>query len=217
MKKIKILLIIVFIILLSGCSGTYNLKINEDLSIDENLDIVVDKGDDTYEKTLNLFERNKIDKKKYKVIATDKVVKITYDNTYTSIEDYIINSNLYKQMFNDISYSKDNKRLLISTNSKMYLNKTNSNYIYNNLDISSFKINIETPFRIIDNDADESTDNVLSWKIDNNTTNKDINFELNLDSAKSKYVQIIVLSMIGAIVLISLFIVITRFIKSRKI
>ena len=56
MKKIKVIILLFSIILLSGCSGTYNIKINEDLSIEENVNFTIPKDNDSYEKQLNYLK-----------------------------------------------------------------------------------------------------------------------------------------------------------------
>ena len=41
MKKIRIVFLILIILLITGCAGTYNLKIDEDLSVKEELSVTV--------------------------------------------------------------------------------------------------------------------------------------------------------------------------------
>ena len=41
-KKLKIFIIGILLILVTGCSGNYNLKINDDMSIDEELYLTID-------------------------------------------------------------------------------------------------------------------------------------------------------------------------------
>ena len=73
-RKFKIIILFLMIVILTGCSGNYNIKINADLSIDENLELSIDNNDDAYEKTLKLFEENNIKKNKYDVnISGDSV------------------------------------------------------------------------------------------------------------------------------------------------
>ena len=62
MKKFKYLIILLLIIITSGCTGTYNLKFNTDMSVEEELNVKLDYSDDTYEKSLSLFQNYNIDK-----------------------------------------------------------------------------------------------------------------------------------------------------------
>ena len=119
--NIKRLFLFVIIILLTGCSGNYNLNINDDLSINEELELSVENKNNAYQKTLNIFENNEIDKENYDVSVSGNEVKISYKNKYNSIEEYISNSEVYHQLFNKIEYNKSNNYidLYISENIKI--------------------------------------------------------------------------------------------------
>ena len=69
-NKFKFLFLIICIIFLTGCSGNYNLKINEDLSIDEELLLSIENGDGIYNNTIKIFEENDIDEDKYSVVRS---------------------------------------------------------------------------------------------------------------------------------------------------
>ena len=64
-KYIKLIFIGIILVLLTGCSGNYNLKINKDLTINEELELTLEKESETYEKSLKIFEDNNIDTSKY--------------------------------------------------------------------------------------------------------------------------------------------------------
>ena len=108
-NKIKFLILFLLIIITTGCSGNYNLKINADLSVDENLELTIDNENDAYEKTLKIFEDNKIKRDNYDVNINSNEVTITYKDKFDSIEDYILNSKVYPQLFSKIQYNKTSK------------------------------------------------------------------------------------------------------------
>ena len=54
-KKLKIFIIGILLILVTGCSGNYNLKINDDMSINEELYLTIDNSNNAYTKTLKIF------------------------------------------------------------------------------------------------------------------------------------------------------------------
>ena len=218
MKKLRIIVLIGIIILLSGCSGAYNLKINDDFSIDENLNIIIDiKNEDTYDKTKQLFDKNKISKKKYKLSASNDKITIDYKESYTSIEDYLLNSKLYHQLFDNINYSYYDGILRFKTNSKMLLQDNESESIFNNYDISMFQINLETPFKIKKSNADLENDNTISWTLNKDTKNKDINIEYNVTGSRNSIRDILILSLIGFITIGFIVFLIIRFKNSKKI
>lgn len=210
MKKIKILIILVLVIVLTGCSGTYNLKINEDLSIDESIDLTLPIKDGLYDNTLRLFENNKIPKEDYKVTASEKDVKIKYKTRYDSFEEYVLESKLYRSLFSDINYTKDKKTLNIDTTSVFKLDNSPSTNVVNDFDISLLQIKIDTPYKILSTNADNKEDNIMIWSLNKNTSKKRINFSLNIDKKTTAYVQIIVLSLIGIIIIASVVFVLKR-------
>ena len=217
MKKIKVIILLFSIILLSGCSGTYNIKINEDLSIEENVNFTIPKDNDSYEKTVKLFEDNNISEKKYEVVASDENVKVTYNEKYDSIEDYIINSKLYKNLFERINYSIDRKKLNISTESKFKLDNSLSSNITDDYNVSLLQINIETPYKVVENDADSVSENIYSWVLNKDTTDKKINMVININSKSNNYISIIVLILIGIVSIGSIIYVLSKTIKRQKI
>lgn len=216
MKKIKVLILFLGIILITGCSGTYNLKINEDLSVVENIDFTISSNNDAYNKTLKLFEDNNISKDKYDVVASDKNVKITYNETYDSIEDYIINSKLYKNLFDTINYENNGKEINISTSSVFKLDDSDSEFITEENNISLLQINVETPYKVVESNAENISDNIYSWTLNKDTTNKDIDFKINIRNKANSYISIIVLSLIGVIVVGTITVIVIRIIKRQK-
>lgn len=217
MKKVKIILFLLIIVLLSGCRGTYNIKINEDQSINEQLSVNIDNKDGYYELTKSLFEDNKVKKSKYKISPSKETIKINYNETYDSIEDYLLNSKLYRNVFDTINYTKDAKTLYIDTSSVIASSREYSNTMVNNNSIDLLQINIEVPNKVIESNAETVTDNKLSWVITDKTTKKKINFKIDIEHKKAKRNKIIVLSIISLIVISFGVLFYILFSKHRKI
>ena len=217
MKKIKYILVLFIIILLTGCSGTYNLTINKDFSVDEKLELKVDRNDETYNRTLNLFKNNKIPSDKYKVSVTKNNVEIKYNEKYNSIEEYIINSKLYHQFFDNIDYTYKEGKIQLFGESIMYLDKSNSNNLINNYNISMLNVNIDTPFKILYSNSDSKTDNTLTWKLDNNTKEKNISMIFDVEKSRNNIREYVLLGALTVIVFGSLIVLILRFYNSKKI
>lgn len=217
MKKIKIVLFLLMTIILTGCRGTYNIKINNDLSLDEELAVTISNKEDYYTKTENIFKSNNVDKKKYKITPSKETIRINYKEKYESIEDYLLNSKLYRNVFDKINYTKSDKELYINSSAILDSSNNISSGIVNKNNIDLLQINIEVPEKIISSNADTSTDNTLSWVIKKNDTKKEMNFKINIENSKAKRNKIIILSLITLIV-VSLFVfVIVLFRKHKKI
>lgn len=202
MKKIKYILLILIVFILTGCSGNYNLTFNKDLSINEELNILIDNSNNAYERTLDLLKKAEIDPDKYEIMIDKDKVKIVYKETYTSFENYYLNSKLYRSLFENIEYEKDNTGMSINTKSRFKLNDKNNQSIINAYDIDNFKINLSIPFNVTENNADSIKDNTYTWDLNNSDTYKEIN--LKYDYRNDRVPSIVLIS---TIVIISAWII----------
>lgn len=216
MKNIKKIIILLFVILLTGCSGTYNLKFNDDLSIKEELNVEIPSTEENKQKTLELFNNNKINNKKYSIKSSINKLKIKYSEEYISIEDYIVNSNLYHLLFDNISYDKTDKYIEVEAKNALDL-KNNSIYKVNNYDISLFQINLESTHKILSSNYDQKEGNIYSWTIDENTKEKEINFKISTDYYKNKIVYLVPLIIIGLVMVISFIYLYNRIRKTNRL
>lgn len=216
MKHIKKIIILLFVIILTGCSGTYNLKFNDDLSIKEELNVEIPSTEENKQKTLDLFKNNKINNKKYSIKSSNNKLKIKYSEEYISIEDYIVNSNLYHLLFDNISYDKTDKYIEVEAKNALDL-KNNSIYKVNNYDISLFQINLESTHKILSSNYDQKEGNIYSWTIDENTKEKEINFKISTDYYKNKIVYLVPLIIIGLVMVISFIYLYNRIRKTNRL
>ena len=214
MKKIKIVFLLLIILIVSGCSGTYNIKINKDLTVDEELDVTLEKQADYYNNLNMLLENKGIDKKDYKVANQGEDIKLEYKHTYQSVEEYILDSILYKQLFDNISYNTDKNTYSLETSNVFNFN---SPYLDNSHNIKLLQVNLTTPLNVIDDNSDSVSENTYSWTIDNKTKEKDIYIVFSANDKKINTGTIIVLitALISAIVLVIM--VVRRLLESRKI
>lgn len=216
MKHIKKIIILLFVIILTGCSGTYNLKFNDDLSIKEELNVEIPSTEENKQKTLDLFKNNKINNKKYSIKSSNNKLKIKYSEEYISIEDYIVNSNLYHLLFDNISYDKTDKYIEVEAKNALDL-KNNSIYKVNNYDISLFQINLESTHKILSSNYDQKEGNIYSWTIDENTKEKEINFKISTDYYKNRIVYLVPLIIIILVIGISFIYLYNRIRKTNRL
>ena len=217
-NKFKIILIIFLVIILTGCSGNYNLVINDDMSVEEEIDLVIDNKNDTYDKTLKIFEENNINIDNYDVSVIENEVHINYKENFDSLEEYIVNSKVYHLLFNEIVYNKtsDYIDLYIDQNLKIL----NSNTIINGSNLTDFnviQINITNPFDVNMSNAEMINDNVYTWTITKDDVTKKIQMQFKPQLNVFPYREVIVGSVIlicFAIILISIYI---RYRKKQKI
>lgn len=123
MKKIVILVCLLFFI--TGCTVTYNVSINEDLTVTE--EALITPSDDLYDIYYKTSRSNVLKEflEEYREILqqnnyTSEVIKdsnpyIKLHKTYQKMEDYIQNGILFNDYFDEIKYSKDDDIVKIET------------------------------------------------------------------------------------------------------
>lgn len=217
-KKIKYIVISVLLLLVTGCSGNYNVKINEDMSVNEELYLTIENKEGLYQKTLKIFNDNNVKEKDYEVVLSDDNLKITYNASYNSIEEYILNSKVYHQLIDNIELNKSNNYVDLYVNEKLKLSNSNMKQNGTNLtDLDVLQVNIENPFEVNFSNAELVTDNVYTWTIKNGDIEKRIQMQFKPSLDIFPYRQVIVLSVViicFVIIGVSIYI---RYKKSQKI
>lgn len=217
-KKIKYIVISVLLLLVTGCSGNYNVKINEDMSVNEELYLTIENKEGLYQKTLKIFNDNNVKEKDYEVVLSDDNLKITYNASYNSIEEYILNSKVYHQLIDNIELNKSNNYVDLYVNEKLKLSNSNMKQNGTNLtDLDVLQVNIENPFEVNFSNAELVTDNVYTWTIKNGDIEKKIQMQFKPSLDIFPYRQVIVLFVViicFVIIGVSIYI---RYKKSQKI
>jgi len=214
MKKIKIVFLALIILLVTGCAGTYNLTINEDLSVKENLSVNFSGEESSYDKINDLLRRENVKEDEYTLTTEGYNLKLDYNHEYTDIEDYLLNSLLYKQLFDSISYDSDNKEVALSAGNIFNLSTSKLNNSYN---IKNLQINVTTPLDVIEENADMINENTYSWTLDNTTKEKYMYLTFSKGSNLLNKGTTIVLCVMVVAVAISAIIMIKRLSESKKI
>lgn len=217
-KKLKIFIIGILLILVTGCSGNYNLKINDDMSIDEELYLTIDNTNNTYTKTLKIFKENNIPEKDYEVVLSDNNVRITYNKKYDSMEEYILDSKIYHELIDEIQFNKSNDYIDLYVNQKLKLSNDNIKSNGTNLvDLDVLQINIENPFSVNYTNAEIVNDNVYTWTIKKGDIEKKIQMHFKPSLNVFPYKQVAVLSTVIICSLIIIFTIYRRYKKRQKI
>ena len=218
-KKLKIFIIGILLILVTGCSGNYNLKINDDMSINEELYLTIDNSNNAYTKTLKLFKENNIPEDDYEVVLSDNNVRITYNKKYDSIEEYLLNSKVYHELIDEIQFNKSNNYIDLYVNQKLKVSNDNGIKMNgtNLVDLDVLQINIENPFDVNFSNAEIVNDNVYTWTIKKGDTEKKIQMQFKPSLNIFPYKQVAVLSTVIVCILIIIFTIYGRYKKRQKI
>ena len=215
MKKIRYVLLILIVLLFSGCAGNYNLTFNKDLSVTEELNVTIEDKGDTYEKTYSIFEQANIDEDKYEIVIIDDKVRIKYKENYSSFSNYYLNSKLYKMLFENIEYKKDNRGIKINAKDNLKLNDKNNQNIVNSYDITDFKINMIIPFSVNNSNADSVKENTYTWNLNNNDTYKEISVDFSYK--QDNVYGLIMISVVGVAVLATLIYIIRYLLRNTRL
>jgi hypothetical protein len=228
MKRIKKLLLLVMIILLSGCSVEYNLTINEDSSVNEK---VVAKevtnrmkantglGEDQSVNYLyKMFDRNSL-KTKINTIEKDSTTISTVTGSHKSLDKYA--KNFSSDVFDEAIVERDgNKVTLIFDQSKVLSSTATRGLIYDDI-----TVNITVPFKVLEHNADTYKKDTYTWEIKKDAKLRQIKItydESNLINSKTfsigdlKFNVSYVFIVVAIIVLIVLTIVAVVYVNNKK-
>ncbi len=240
MKKIKLILIIMVMLLLSGCEANYSLYIDKDV-FNETTTVLANSGElNTYDSQTYLTMKQKID------LYYKKYVDIVYQNPYYNpyLDDPQKGINYYnKELINNgkgygfkysYNFNKENylNSNIINTffknnNSVLNDNKYTLNvYTFNGFerynDLTQVTINITTDLEVKKSNADSVYNNVYTWTITkDDALNKKIYLELvninKLDKKTENKIIIIIILLIFIVGLLSYAILNKKRLKNNSI
>lgn len=201
MKKFIVLLLT--ILLFSGCSVDYNLEIN-DMYFRENIDIGkfdASKIDDFQYLTPYAIVNNS-EQKFYLFDYSDQVLNLSYDFDSSNFGM----SEAFNQCYEISNFSYDDNNYYIMTSGEFkclsYLGYT----------ADEVKINIKSDYKVVSSNADYFDDNIHTWVINrDNKNNKpiDIVFDKNVNINKGKFN---IFSQFGTAIMASIVLLVVGFI-----
>ena len=222
MNKIKFILSLCLIFMLSGCSVEYNLVINNDYSVEE--DIITYETSEYYrmfdsskEELVNSFIRENEDAKKYdyEIYEDDDNYGANLSLKYKNILDYYENNNNFNEHFNKLDISKDGTIVEIHA----YDLKNLSPFYQREYYIEDVVINIKLPKKALYSNADkiDEKEHIYTWYISASQTDADINikYEEN-DLVKAFYSNYTIIIIVAIISTIVISIIIKLIITSKK-
>ena len=169
----KIILILLMIGLCCGCQVNYQLEINKDLSVQENLKATRDSSFfEEYEnssmgRVVSLIIRPYLDTlngNKYNVnnLITDSYGGVTINKKYKSLNEYSKNTILSSQFTDNIEYKEDGNKVYLSAKGKF----SHAEQDQTKFPVNDATISITVPFKVTENNADTVDGNTYIWKFD---------------------------------------------------
>ena len=217
MKKYKIVLLIVILLSLTGCSFEYNMKIDTNTISEENIVYIpnTDKNDikQEVEKLVSRYTgpTNSLGMYKQSVIEDNNNFGMSYKKNYDTLNDYN-NSLSFSICYDNYKLIKEKDKIVMSTSKRFNcFNK------YSELD--DVTINIDSSLEVESSNADEVNGNIYTWNINkSNADNKPINIVLKPNTEqKEKQRQLsVVLLVIAAFILLGIIVFLIRTRGKRK-
>lgn len=228
MKRIKILILLLFIILLSGCSVEYDLTINSDSTVTEK--VVAKETTNRMKSRTGLSEKESVSYL-YKMFKRDGLNTIistktedpytisTVTGTHSSVKQYA--KNFKSDVFKNVEYSeKDNIVTLKLNQDKVLSSSASKGLVYDEI-----TINMYVPFVVKDHNAESHQRNKYTWHINKDEKLKELTISYDKTSlthaktfhfGKIKFSVRYELLVIGSIILIVGLIVLFVYHNNKK-
>lgn len=204
MKKILILLIVV---LLTGCSVNYEVEITNDLKVVERC--YLEAGEDVYKShyqttkvkvlqdILGIYS-DELKNNDYQVeIIKDEIPYVKIEKEYKGIQEYLNSSQLFNDYFDKINYTKDGKIVKIETEGFNPNEHENPDRFYvDNLDIA-----IKSAYKVVNSNATKIDEKTNVYHFELNGDVEDFKILLEIDTSK-KFIANLDIYIILIIVLI---------------
>lgn len=188
MKNIfKIVITVLFITILSGCTLEENITIENSGATDEKIKIYADNEyynfqekpiSEYIEETLTPYEEqlNSVDYN-YKVFSDIDNSGVELNKTFDGVCEYFNSSEFIKRLYGTINCTETDDYYEISSVSGLLTGGTESDeYILDLYDKVSFSI--DTMFKITDSNADKVKNDIYTWNFEKSNTDKNINLKI---------------------------------------
>ena len=168
MKRIRNIIVILTLFLLSGCSIEYNLTINSDFSVNEK--VVAKENTNRMKNNTGLKEENAVTylydiykrdgyKTSISTISSEGNTISTVMGSYKTLDDYV--DNFSTDIVNEANLTKKGNIVTLTFEQDDVLSSSDSRgLIYDEI-----TVNIKLPFKVISNNADSHKKDVYTWNI----------------------------------------------------
>ena len=220
MKKIVMLLVMIFLV--TGCAVKYNVVINEDLTLTEEAKLTgTSDFFDIYYKTtkknvlLSMVDiyKDVLDDNNYQYELVDEEIPyVTVTKTYNSVNDYVKDSILFNDYFDEVKYIENGNIKKIETVGY------NGNDIDNpdRFDVKELEISIKCPYKVTNHNAKEVNKQTNTYYYELNDENNKIMIEYDTTSKFNPDNELITMIIVCIIIIIVSWIIAIVFVKKNK-
>lgn len=186
MKKVFIL--ITLLILLTGCTGKYEINIKSNGKVEEKFEMSFDNNiletnnvDEFFKDTLEDYRKNNM-YKSYKITKDSSKNKSTIyvSRTFNNINDLISYSEILPVIFENISPNGEYGEYGLVTTGEYYKDSI-FNGEFDGEPFTKIDVKVKSQLKILSNNADEfdNDENTLYWNLDSEKNNFSLDFKFN--------------------------------------
>lgn len=228
----KLVLVLIFLFLTTGCSVTSNITINKDLTVKEEVKMTgTSEFFSTYYKsrpitTVNMLlnsgnRRETLIKNGYQyyIDESGNYPVVIANKNYSSINSFVTNTIFKEQYFENFETTEVNNLITIKAyNFIKYIEGDVELY-----EIDNFALNIKLPYVVTSHNADKynSKTNTYTWYIQKETEDKEINLTFDKNRVYVynlvMYISIFLLCLLGVILIIVIRKIVIKSKKNNKI
>ena len=191
MKNKKIILLILVMLLFSGCSVNYDLYVNSDLTVNERVtayegadSLKTKTGQEAKAAANTFYDLYKIDGVNYSfsTVENNGLVTSITTTSFKSLEDYeeYFKSDIVKE----VNITKKDSNITIEYKQNVPLN----DYSSRSLIYDDITVNLNIPFKVTKHNADSVKGNTYTWNINKDGKLKDIKITFNKDETSTSRV-----------------------------
>lgn len=223
MKK---LFIVVLLYLCIACTGKYELKINDDLSVQETITGLEDNDfydgyyNSSRERVVDFVSsmfKDEISKKGYSfnTVSENTLYGGQAKKIYDTIDEYFNNSTVYEQYFESWNVKNDDGIITISLDKKKVGNGTGIDRAV----VNDGTVSIILPFKVLENNAKSKNGDTYTWNI-NSYKGKKIYIKFDskhlTNSSYKNFIPIFVFSLFAILIVVITLIFLKRKNNSNK-
>lgn len=209
--KLKKVLCLISILLLTGCNINYNIEIADDLSCKENIEIS-EKKSAFQENAIEDWNKIKSEYSYSEVINGENIIAYLLKNT-NNIKD-LINSDYVKRYVGDVTIKEGNTLSVRILFKQSFIDNLKGTFFRANT-VDDIKLKIKIPYEVVKaNNTTKEGDDAYVWIINNDSDLKMIKFEFKNPNKAKVYLKSIILPLI--IFLIVQGIIVYVYLKSKK-
>ncbi len=190
----KIIIIVLLILMLSGCKTSCNVELKKDGKVVEKVETVTNIGKNISKKQLlnyidieikNYKKLLEYGNYKYEIIENKNNIEVSIFKTHSSLCSYFQNTIFNQYKYQHIKCEDDGDYIIIKNDTPII---EDCEYCLDEFNLNDIAFSLKLPVAAIENNADEIKENTYIWYFNKNTE-KDKNFYIKISNSDLKKIK----------------------------